>query len=160
MRRAIRGRAIARALATWFGCGYFPGAPGTAASAAALLIAALLTRYAGWQPRHFALLALALLVPGIWAAHHEARRTAEQDPRRVVIDEVLGQWITLAGARTLNWKSWLAAFLLFRILDIWKPAPVRQLENLPGGFGIVADDLMAGVYGALVLFAAGCFNLY
>jgi len=78
----------------------------------------------------------------------------------VVIDEVLGQWLTLAGAAALNWKSWLAAFLLFRLFDIWKPFPVRQLEALPGGWGIVADDLMAGLYGALVLFAAGCFNLY
>ena len=52
------------------------------------------------------------------------------------------------------------AFALFRIFDIWKPAPVRQLERLPGGFGIVADDMMAGVYGALVLFAAGRFHLY
>jgi phosphatidylglycerophosphatase A len=78
----------------------------------------------------------------------------------VVIDEVLGQWLTLAGAKVLNWKSYLAAFLLFRLLDIWKPPPVRQLEGLPGGFGVVADDLAAAVYGALVLYAAGCFNLY
>ncbi len=77
----------------------------------------------------------------------------------MVVDEVVGQWLTLAGARTLNWKSYLAAFLLFRLFDIWKPPPVRQLEALPGGVGIVADDLMAGLYAALVLFAAGCFNL-
>lgn len=76
------------------------------------------------------------------------------------MDEVIGQWVTLAGAATLNWKSWLAAFVLFRVLDIWKPAPVRQLEKLPGGYGIIADDVMAGVYGALLLFAAGHFNLY
>ena len=64
------------------------------------------------------------------------------------------------GLRVFNWKSWLAAFVLFRLFDIWKPSPVRQLEALPGGWGIVADDLMAGVYAALVLFAAGWFNLY
>ena len=75
-------------------------------------------------------------------------------------DEVIGQWISLAGARRFNWESCLAAFLLFRLFDIWKPPPVRQLERLPGGLGIVADDAMAGVYGALVLFAAGWFNLY
>jgi len=78
----------------------------------------------------------------------------------VVVDEVVGQWITLAGAFTLNWKSWLAAFVLFRLFDVWKPFPVRRLERLPGGVGIVADDAMAGVYSALVLFAAGWFNLY
>jgi phosphatidylglycerophosphatase A len=78
----------------------------------------------------------------------------------VVVDEVLGQWITLAGALTLNWKSWVAAFVLFRLFDIWKPPPVRRLESLPGGMGIVADDLMAGVYGSLVLIVAGWCNLY
>jgi phosphatidylglycerophosphatase A len=60
----------------------------------------------------------------------------------------------------LNWKSWLAGFVLFRLLDIWKPFPARQFEALPGGLGIVMDDVMAGIYGALVLFTAGCFNLY
>jgi len=68
--------------------------------------------------------------------------------------------VALAGARAYNWKSFLAAFLLFRLFDIWKPAPVRQLEALPGGIGINADDAMAGIYAALVLLAAGCFNLY
>ena len=153
-------QAVAHVLASWFGCGHFPAARGTWASAAALLIAVLLDRYAGWRPWHFGVLAAALLGPGIWAAHQEARRSTRKDPPLVVIDEVLGQWLTLAGARTLNWKSYLAAFLLFRILDIWKPAPARQLESLPGGLGIVADDLAAAVYGALVLFAAGWFNLY
>ena len=83
-----------------------------------------------------------------------------KDPQFVVVDEVVGQWLALAGARTLELEIWLAAFLLFRLFDIWKPAPVRQLESLPGGVGIMADDLMAGVYAALVLFVAGCFNLY
>ncbi len=160
MSRASRGEALAHVLATWFGCGYFPAARGTWASAAALLIAVLLERYAGWRPWHFGALAGVLLGPGIWAAGREARRLEREDPPQAVIDEVLGQWLTLAGARVLNWKSYLAAFLLFRILDIWKPAPARRLESLPGGIGIVADDLMAAVYGALVLFAAGCFNLY
>jgi phosphatidylglycerophosphatase A len=78
-----------------------------------------------------------------------------KDPQGVVVDEVIGQWITLAGAGTLDWKSYLAAFALFRLFDIWKPPPVRQLEALPGGWGINADDAMAGVYAALVLWVAG-----
>ena len=78
----------------------------------------------------------------------------------MVVDEVIGQWIALAGARTLRWETYLAAFLLFRLFDIWKPLPARQLEALPGGWGINADDVMAGIYAALVLFLAGCFNLY
>jgi phosphatidylglycerophosphatase A len=98
--------------------------------------------------------------PAIWAAGETARQSGIEDPRFVVVDEVVGQWLALAGARVFNWKSWLAAFVLFRLFDIWKPFPVRQLESLPGGLGIVADDLMAGLYAALVLFIAGCFNLY
>ena len=78
----------------------------------------------------------------------------------MVVDEVLGQWIALAGLRHFNWVGYLAAFALFRLFDIWKPPPVRQLEALPGGLGINMDDVMAGVYAALVLFAAGWFNLY
>jgi phosphatidylglycerophosphatase A len=96
----------------------------------------------------------------VWAAGETARRTGIEDPQFVVVDEVVGQWLALAGARVLNWKTWLAAFVLFRLFDIWKPFPVRQLESLPGGVGIVADDLMAGLYAALVLFLAGWFNLY
>lgn len=160
VKKASAADLLASSIATWFGCGYSPFAPGTAGSLGALLPAILLARYAGWRPLYFAALALVAMAPGIWAAGRTARACGKKDPSQVVIDEVLGQWITVAGATALNWKSWLAAFVLFRLLDIWKPAPVRQLESLPGGYGIVADDVMAGIYGALVLFAAGCFNLY
>jgi phosphatidylglycerophosphatase A len=147
---------VAVAVATWFGCGYSPVAPGTAGSLAALLIAYLLP----WRPIYFGALAVAMLPIAIWAADVAARQSKLKDPQFVVVDEVLGQWITLAGAVSLNWRSWLAAFVLFRLFDIWKPPPVRRLEALPSGTGIVADDVMAGLYGALVLFTAGCFNLY
>ena len=150
---------LAFAIATWFGCGYAPFAPGTAGSLAALGIAYLLST-AGWRPLHFAALALVMLPVGIWSATITAQVSGAKDPSIVVVDEVLGQWITLAGATALNWKSWLAGFILFRLFDIWKPPPVRRLEALPSGAGIVADDVMAGVYGALVLFLMGCFNLY
>jgi phosphatidylglycerophosphatase A len=150
----------ARLIGTWFGCGYAPIAPGTAGSLAALLIAWVLHTYAGVSGIGMAWLSVALSLPGIWAADVVAREIGRKDPPIVVVDEVVGQWMTLAGATTLNWKSWLLAFALFRLFDIWKPPPVRQLEHLPGGLGIVADDAMAGVYGALVLFAAGWFNLY
>jgi phosphatidylglycerophosphatase A len=150
----------ANTISTWFGCGYAPKAPGTVGSAAAIGIAILSEHFAGWRPPAFAVLAVIVSAPAIWAAGETARQSGLKDPQFVVVDEVVGQWLALAGARTLNWKSWLAAFLLFRLFDIWKPFPVRQLESLPGGVGIVADDLMAGVYAALVLFLAGCFNLY
>lgn len=150
----------ARLIATWFGCGYSPVAPGTAGSLVALAIAWPLAHYAGWQPLWFLAPVVILTLPVVWAADVTAIEQKQKDPQIVVVDEVLGQWLTLAGARQLNLESWIAAFVLFRLFDIWKPAPVRQLERLPGGTGIVADDLMAGVYAALVLFAAGCFNLY
>jgi phosphatidylglycerophosphatase A len=150
----------ANLISTWFGCGYAPLAPGTAGSLAALAIAWLLVRYAGWQPIWFGLLVVAATAPAIWAAGVTARDQQQKDPQLVVVDEVLGQWLALAGARALNFKSWIGALILFRLFDIWKPVPVRQLEKLPGGTGIVADDLMAGIYAALVLFMAGCFNLY
>nr|ADC35843.1 phosphatidylglycerophosphatase [uncultured bacterium 89] len=159
MNGTMKGRA-ATLIATWFGCGYAPKGPGTAGSIAALAIAWLLVMYAGWGAGHFALLSLAALFPAIWAASETAARLQLKDPGVIVVDEVLGQWIALAGARPMNWKSMLAALALFRLFDIWKPQPVRALESLPGGTGIVMDDVAAGMYAALVLFFAGCFNLY
>jgi len=150
----------ALAIGTWFGCGYMPAARGTWGALAALLLAWPLARFAGFLPWHFGLLALVFTPCAIWAASRVAEHVGKKDPNIVVVDEVVGQWLSLAGAAVLNWKSVLAAFVLFRLFDIWKPAPVRQLENLSGGTGIVADDLMAGVYGALVLWAGGWFNLY
>jgi len=151
---------MALALATWFGCGYSPKAPGTVGSAAALAIGIVLHEYAGFAWWHFLVLAATVFYPAVWAAGAAAKAHGTKDPQFVVIDEVIGQWIALAGARPFNWKSCLLALALFRLFDIFKPPPVRQLEALPGGLGINADDVMAGVYAALVLFAAGWFNLY
>jgi phosphatidylglycerophosphatase A len=142
-------------LATWFGCGYVPAAPGTAGALGALIPAWLLTHYAGWPAWVWPLAGVLVAFPGIWAAGVTAKHVGQKDPRLVVVDEVAGQWLTLAGAQVFNWKTVLLAFLLFRLFDIWKPPPVRQLEGLPGGTGIVMDDLMAGIYGAAVLYAAG-----
>ncbi len=153
-------KTIAYNLATWFGCGYAPKAPGTAGTLGGLIVAFFIDRTLAWPPWAYAVLALVFLWPSIWSATFVARDQVKKDPGLVVIDEVVGVWITLAGATHLNWKSWLLAFLLFRILDIWKPFPARQLEALPDGTGIVMDDVMAGIYGALVLFALGWFNLY
>jgi phosphatidylglycerophosphatase A len=151
---------VAALLSTWFGCGYSPFAPGTAGSLAGLAIGVTLHELAGFAWWHFLLLAAVGTAPAIWSATITARTSKLKDPQIVVVDEVLGQWIALAGAHPFNWRSYVAAFALFRLFDIWKPPPVRQLEALPEGTGIVADDLMAGCYAALVLFLAGCFNLY
>ncbi len=150
---------FARLLATWFGCGYFPKAPGTAGSLGGLAAGILLHQFLGFTQWHFAILAAAIFLPAVWAAGVVATASGRKDPQIVVIDEVLGVWITMAGAPVYNWKTYLAAFALFRLFDIWKPPPVRQLEAVPGGWGINLDDAMAGVFGALVLLAAGRFNL-
>jgi phosphatidylglycerophosphatase A len=151
---------LAKLISTWFGCGYSPKAPGTAGSLAALAIGIVLHEYLGFVWWQFAALAAVVFIPAVWAAGVTARSSGLKDPQFVVIDEVIGLWISLAGAQAYNWKSYLAAFALFRLFDIWKPPPVRQLEALPGGWGINLDDLMAGVYAALVLWGAGRFNLY
>jgi phosphatidylglycerophosphatase A len=151
---------LARSLATWFGCGLSPVAPGTVGSLGALAVAWLLIFRAGWQMWYLIPLAILTVPIAIWSATITAEASGRKDPGLVVIDEVVGQWITLGGCLHLNWKGWLLAFGLFRLFDIWKPWPVRQLEALPAGTGIVADDCMAGVYGALVLAAAGWFNFY
>jgi phosphatidylglycerophosphatase A len=154
------GNKLATLLATWFGCGYAPVAPGTAGSLAGVAIAILLHETAGFGSWQFALLSALGFAPAVWSATQVARGLKLKDPGIVVIDEVLGQWVTLAGAHSMNWKSYVAALVLFRLFDIWKPAPVRQLERLPEGLGIVADDIMAGCYGALVLLVAGWLHLY
>jgi len=117
MNNAMRVR-IADLLSTWFGCGFAPKAPGTVGSAAAVLIAAALHYGAGFTRWHFGLLALVSFFPAVWAAGVTAQARKLKDPQIVVIDEVIGQWLSLAGAATLSWKAWLAAFLLFRTFDI------------------------------------------
>lgn len=151
---------LAVVLATWFGCGYFPWGPGTIGSLAALVIAVLLHAYCGAGRPAFLLLSLVLLFPAVWASTLTARSLNQPDPGVVVIDEVLGLWVTLLGATALVWKTFLASFILFRLFDIWKPWPVRKLERLPEGFGIVADDIAAGLYGALILYIGGALRLY
>jgi phosphatidylglycerophosphatase A len=145
-------------VATWFGCGYVPKGPGTAGAAAAIVIAWLLS-LVGVGRWGFLALSIVALYPAIAAADNVARESNRKDPQFIVVDEVLGQWLTLAGAVRLNWRSFLLAFVLFRAFDILKPPPIRLIERTPGGAGIVLDDMMAGVYAALVLFLLGWFNL-
>jgi phosphatidylglycerophosphatase A len=148
---------LAWLFATWFGCGLSPFAPGTAGSLAAILIAWPLSRL-GFSRLHFLVLAFALLYPAIKAATTVATLTGRKDPQVIVIDEVLGQWLTLAGALRFDFLTLAIAFGLFRLFDIWKPPPIRLIERIPGGAGIVLDDMMAGAYAALVLFLVGWFN--
>jgi phosphatidylglycerophosphatase A len=142
---------LAVALATFFGCGYFPKGPGTAGSLAGLLIAIAL-HWFGFGRAVLLILMIVLFPIAVWAATITAKVLGRKDPGEVVIDEVLGQWVTLLGATVWNWKTYAAAFFLFRLFDIWKPQPVRRAESLPAGLGIVADDIAAGIYGALILY--------
>jgi phosphatidylglycerophosphatase A len=138
--------------ATFFGIGTLGPGPGTWGSAAAVLIwaglAAALPR--AEQPLVLAGMAAIAIAIGIPAATRVARASGRKDPGLVVIDEVAGQWITLLFVPA-TWKTLLAAFILFRGFDIVKPPPVRQLEKLPEGIGIVVDDVAAGLYALLVM---------
>ena len=135
-------------IATFGYVGYFPIAPGTAGSLAALLLYALV-RWVG-TPAVELVSIVAVLAIGIWAANGTERALSRKDPGPVVIDEVLGMLLTLAFM-PLSWWGIAVGFLLFRILDVIKPFPAGRLEHLPGGLGIMADDAMAGVYGQLLM---------
>ena len=152
--------AVGKLIGTFFGCGYSRIAPGTVGSVAALLLAIVLHERHGMPAWGYLALAAVCFVPAAWAAGVTAEAVKIKDPGCVVVDEALGQWIALGGALRFRWPAYLGALLLFRLFDIWKPWPVRNLEALPGGVGIVADDVMAGLYAALVLLLAGWFNLY
>ena len=142
----------ARLIATLFGVGRLRPGPGTWGSLATVIAWILVARLLppAWAlPVNLALAALAVAV-GIPAATRVAQASGLKDPQFVVIDETAGQLITLLGA-PLHWKSLLAGFILFRAFDIVKPPPVRQLERLPEGTGIVVDDVAAGLYGLIVM---------
>lgn len=134
-------------VATAFGSGYSPFAPGTAGSAVALLLFWPLARL-GWSWRLAA--CLGVLALGTWAASRVAAAVGRKDPGLVVVDEVVGQWITLLGL-PFTVPVVLGGFVLFRVMDIVKPWPARALERLPSGWGIMADDVAAGLYAHLAL---------
>lgn len=138
---------FATAIATGLGSGYSPFAPGTAGSAVG---AVLLLPFVGAGTWPLAAAIVVLFVVGVWAAGHVAAHAGVKDPGIVVVDEIVGMWITVLGL-PLTLPVVFAGFLLFRIFDVVKPPPARRLEGLPAGYGIVCDDVMAGVYANLVL---------
>lgn len=147
-------------VATFLGIGRLRPGPGTWASAATVLLWWGLTRWISPVGQAWAasMLALVAVLVGIPAATRVARAADLKDPQFVVIDEVAGQLITLIAV-PVSWKSILLGFILFRGLDIVKPPPVRRLEHLPRGFGIVMDDVGAGLYGLLLMQIALHFGL-
>ena len=135
-------------IATCAHVGYAPVAPGTFGSAVGLVVYYLVRRQASTAVE---LGAIALiLVVGLWSATEAEHHFGGIDPGPVVIDEVIGMLITLA-LHPVNVAGATVGFFVFRVLDVVKPWPARRLELLPGGFGVVLDDVMAGVYGNLLM---------
>jgi phosphatidylglycerophosphatase A len=138
--------------ATFFGIGRLDPGPGTWASVATVVVWAAAALVLPPELRTPIAIAMALLVIplGILAATRVARVAGSKDPQFVVIDEVAGQLIALIAV-PLAWKTFLASLILFRAFDIIKPPPVRQLEKLPEGTGIVLDDVAAGIFAFVVM---------
>jgi phosphatidylglycerophosphatase A len=145
MSRAID--AAAKLVATGLGSGYSPVAPGTAGSLVGLLLFLPLAGRA-FSIQLAAVVAVTIL--GVLAGGRLATTLGTKDPGVVVVDEVAGQWITLL-ALPMTPVIAVAGFVLFRVMDIVKPWPARALERLPGGLGIMADDVAAGIYAHLLL---------
>lgn len=140
---------LAVVVATVFGVGYFPVASGTAGSLAALAVLPSLAAFRDGAPAAYALLVVAGVTLAVWAAGRAAVGWGIKDDGRIVVDEVAG--MVVAGALLpATWTAAWLAFVLFRVFDVWKPFPIRRLEYLPGGIGVVADDLLAGVYAGVV----------
>ena len=163
-------------VATAAGLGYLPKAPGTWGSLAGVAIYALvqffflplvtvvpsfgLATSAVWIAWTAIPIAIVLAIFGLWSSERTARFAGQVDPQFVVIDEVSGQHLTyLLSFTLLNWKYLLLGFILFRLFDIWKPFPARQAESLPGGWGIMTDDWVAGIYAAVGLWLARAAGL-
>jgi len=152
--RASTAPLWAKVTATFFGAGLLKPGPGTWGSVATVLLWAAMSWFLPPGIRTWATILAAVLVTliGIPAATLVARASGLKDPQFVVIDEVAGQLVTLIAV-PLAWKTFLVGLILFRVFDILKPPPVRQLERLPEGTGIVVDDLGAGLY------ALACMHL-
>ena len=148
----LRFRDPAVLVATFFGAGLAPFAPGTAGSLAALPVAWLIHVWLG----QWALVAAAALVfaVGLWAAGAYARAGGGGDPSAVVIDEVAGQWLTLAVVAATP-AHYAAGFVLFRVYDVVKPWPANRIDRqVHGGLGIMLDDIVAAVYAGATLWLA------
>ncbi|KAA9009169.1 phosphatidylglycerophosphatase A family protein [Histidinibacterium aquaticum] len=148
---------MSRLVATFFYVGLLRPGPGTWGSLAALPVALVLH----WTGGPLLLIAAtgAAFAAGLWATPRETANGPEKDPGHIVIDEVAGQWVALlpvslgawqVGAEvTALWPGWIAAFALFRLFDIWKPGPVGRADAMGGAWGVMTDDIVAGVFAAI-----------
>ncbi len=153
MTHISRSDSIATAFATLGPIGHLPKAPGTWGSAAAVIAAPFV--FLPLSPTVRCLILAALFIVGGLAASRAEAVIGSKDPGSVVIDEVLGQWMVFALFPIMTTWQILLGFILFRLFDIAKPWPVKAAENwLPGGFGVMIDDLLAGLYAALCMWGA------
>ena len=141
--------AIAKLLATALGAGYSPIAPGTCGTAVAVPLVWVLAHLPVWQ---FAVITAVLTLIGIWAADRADLAWGTHDSQRIVIDEVAGYMVTMLLVARDHWAPLAVGFVVFRCFDILKPPPVGWLDaNLPRGWGVVLDDVAAGVMGAITM---------
>jgi phosphatidylglycerophosphatase A len=147
-------------IATGLGSGYFPVAPGTAGSALGLALV-IAFRQTSLKPLGLAVSLMAftglLFAVGVWSAGKAEKVFGRVDPGQVVIDEVVGQIITFVATPRVTWIGLIAGFILFRAFDSVKPFPARWAERFSGGWGIMLDDVVAGLYALMVLVILGRF---
>ena len=159
---------MSRAIATVFGLGYLRPASGTWASAAAIVVGLLIDRYLGFPALVLATLAATGL--GFWAVNHALGGDETADPSEFVIDEVAGQWLALLFSSAAFWaRGWegflpypapLAAFVFFRLFDVWKPWIIGRADHMGGAKGVMLDDLIAGVFaGIATMIAAALYHI-
>lgn len=140
-------RLISRVLATGFFSGYTPIAPGTAGSILGLFLYWAIPRS---NSNYFLILIMIIYFVGVWAASQVEQETGVKDNQIIVIDEIVGVWVTLLGLQK-DWK-WLAiGLIIFRLFDIIKLFPAKRMEKLPRGWGVMMDDVVSGVYAALCM---------
>jgi len=159
------GDRVAYAIATGFGAGFVPIAPGTVGALEGVAI------YLGIRALGFAelnllvgliILNIGLFLLGVWASTTTCRVIGVADPHQIVVDEISGQLISLMPLSllpSLSFAGLIIGFVLFRLFDIFKPYPIRKLEHLPGGLGVMADDALAGIYAAVLLWCGQLFFL-
>ena len=152
-------------IATFFGVGNMRPAPGTWASAVAILLGVAIDRYFGFPALVIA--TIAATVFGFWACQRELANRPGEDPSDVVIDEVAGQWLALLFPAAAFWSrgtedwaldaypGWIAAFLFFRLFDIWKPWVIGRADARHDAAGVMLDDLWAGLFAGIATILAG-----
>ena len=141
---------LAHVIAVWFGCGHVPYAPGHSGTIGTIPLYLLVRPYG---PIGVAVTALLVTAVGVWASGRVERRLGIKDPQIVCVDEVAGVLVTWIAAPP-TWRGLIVGGLLFRLFDQFKPWPARAAEKLPGGWGVMLDDVAAGAWGAAVVVGA------